>query len=79
MKNQLNLITIGRRIQRIRQSMDLTREQMCEKTNLTEHTYQRIEAGKIDMKVSSLLIICEALDISIHQLIAEKLIVHIKD
>lgn len=67
----MNNINIGKRLQIVRQARDLTIEDMFAKTG--KKTYDRHETSRLDIKFNDLLIICNIFDISIEDLVAEKL------
>ncbi|MFJ8583597.1 helix-turn-helix domain-containing protein [Streptomyces sp. NPDC093595] len=60
---------IGRRVQAARMDANLTQEKLAERTGISRTTVQSIEAGRNDPKMSHLLLIARAVDVSIHDLI----------
>ena len=56
-----NLAYIGNEIRTIRKEKKLTQEDLAFAANLSVDTIRRLESGKVDIKLSSLLLILEEL------------------
>ena len=56
-----NLAYIGNEIRTIRKEKKLTQEDLALSSDLSVDTIRRIESGKVDIKLSSLLVILEEL------------------
>lgn len=61
---------LGKRIKKLRKKADLTQEQMEDLDWLSARSFQDIEAGKVNPRLSSLMIICSKLKITLHELLA---------
>ncbi|MEQ8478486.1 helix-turn-helix transcriptional regulator [Fulvivirga sp.] len=59
---------LGKRIADLRQQKNLTQEDLVEKCNINVRTIQRIEAGEVTPRPSTLKIIIEALDENFNEL-----------
>lgn len=55
-------VMLGREIKKARLSKRITIEELSKKTNLREHSLQRIEEGRWDLDISLLGVILNALD-----------------
>ena len=64
-------INIGKRLSIVRHARGLTIEDVC--IRLDRHTYARMETGKMDVKFTDLLKICDILQINVRDLVAEEL------
>jgi len=62
---------LGQRIKELRLKAELTQEQMEDLDWLSARSYQDIEAGKVNPRLSSLMIICSKLKIELHELLAQ--------
>lgn len=54
----------GKRLKKARLAKGLTQVQLAEILNLSQTSYQRMESGNHDMKMSNIFNICKALEIS---------------
>lgn len=61
---------LGKRIQKLRKKANLTQEQMEDLEWLSSRSFQDIEAGKVNPRLSSLMVICSKLKIEMHELLA---------
>ena len=62
----------GNRLRRAREERGLTQVQLAEILGISQTSYQRMETGKHDMKMSTIYNICKALSISSDWLIGLK-------
>ncbi len=60
----LNLTDIGNRLYKIRKSKGLTQAEVAEKADFSDRTYADIERGSTNMRLETLLKICDALNIT---------------
>ena len=65
-----DLSTIGNKLFSYRKSRGLTQEQAAEKASVSQRTYADIERGKINMRLSTLISICNALEITPNDLLS---------
>ena len=56
--------TIGNKLLAIRKKAGLTQSEVAEKANLSDRTYADIERGTVNMRIETVLKICEALHIT---------------
>ena len=63
---------IGERLYAIRRRMGLTQAATAEKAGLTVRTYVDVERGTVNMRVETILHICEALQITPDEILTEK-------
>ena len=56
--------TIGNKLLSIRKKAGLTQSEVAEKANLSDRTYADIERGTVNMRIETVLKICEALHIT---------------
>ncbi|HMD00140.1 MAG TPA: helix-turn-helix transcriptional regulator [Ferruginibacter sp.] len=59
------LVEIGERIYKRRMLKDLTTKQIAPMISLTPEAYRNIEKGESDPSLTTVLLICKALDISV--------------
>ena len=59
-----NLTDIGNKLYKIRKSKGFTQAEVAEKAELSDRTYADIERGSTNMRIETLLKICEALGIT---------------
>lgn len=62
---------VGTRIVQLRADANLTQRAVIEATGLQRSTVQEIEAGKVDPRLSSLLLIADAIGVPVTALFAE--------
>lgn len=67
MKNGLKLL--GNALKKMRKKSKLTQKSLCKLARLDYRNYQDIERGKTDFKVSTLIRVCKALNISMQLII----------
>ena len=60
----LKLTDIGNNLYKIRKSKGLTQAEVAEKADFSDRTYADIERGSTNMRIETLLKICEALNIT---------------
>ncbi len=58
------LRAIGNKLFEIRKSMGLTQAEVAERTGLCDRTYADIERGTVNMRVETVLRICQALGVT---------------
>lgn len=63
------LIAIGKNIRKIREGKNISQAELAAKCNYEKSNMSRIEAGKTNMTIGTLLTISDALDISLITLI----------
>ena len=63
---------VGARILTIRRSRGLTQADVAEKAGLSDRAYADIERGDVNMRVSTLMKVCAALDITPNDVLTEK-------
>lgn len=54
----------GTRLKSARKNKGLTQTELAEKLGITQKSYQRMETGNHDLKMSTIYQLCRALDIS---------------
>lgn len=59
-----NLNTIGNRLYALRKRMGMTQAELAEAAGLSDRTYADIERGSVNMRLETLLRICDALYIT---------------
>ena len=59
-----DLKVIGNKLYEIRTKKLMSRAEVAEKANLSDRTYADIERGSVNMRVETILKICEALSIT---------------
>lgn len=64
----LDLHTIGNKLQSIRKRMGMTQAEVAEKANLSDRTYADIERGTVNMRIETILRICNVLHITLDEL-----------
>lgn len=62
---ELKLQKIAARIKELRKSSDLTQEQLAEKANIDYKFFQKIETGKRNITVNTLIRISSSLDVTL--------------
>lgn len=62
----------GNRIKEARKSANLTQIEAATKAGVSQQVWQRYEAGKLDLKMSSIYNICKTLNISADWLLGLK-------
>lgn len=67
-----DLIEIGNRLYRIRKKMGLTQMEVAIFADLSERTYADIERGTANMRLITLLRICDALHITPNELLTDE-------
>lgn len=63
---------IGRKLYEIRKKCGLTQFEVAEKASLSDRTYADIERGHVNMRVDTLLKICDVLKISPNDVLVEE-------
>ena len=66
-----DLIDIGNKLYVIRKQKGLTQAQVAEEAGLSDRTYADIERGGVNMRIESVLKICEALGITPNDIFVE--------
>lgn len=54
----------GKRLRTARKACNLTQVQLAEKLGISQTSYQRMESGSYDLKMSTIYNICKTLEIS---------------
>ena len=63
---------IGNKILALRKNMGLTQAEIAEKAGLAERTYADIERGNVNMRIETLLKICDALRVTPDAILTEE-------
>ena len=64
-----DLNEIGNRLHAIRKKLGLTQSEVSERAGLSDRTYADIERGTVNMRVETLLKICDALYITLDEIL----------
>lgn len=64
--------TIGNKLFEIRKKAGLTQSEVAEAANLSDRTYADIERGTVNMRIETVLKICEALHITPDEVLTEE-------
>ena len=67
-KDKIKLKKIGKRIKELRRRKGLTQLELAGDLNTDRGYISRIELGAVDVRLTSLLKLCEALDVDIKEL-----------
>ena len=67
-----NMYDIGSRLLSIRKKMGLTQSEVAEIAGLSDRTYADIERGTVNMRVETLLKICQALHITPDEILTKE-------
>lgn len=67
MKEKILFLKIGKKIQEIRESQDLTQDDLSVKANL--HNIGRLETGNTNPTIRTLYKICQALNVKLKDLV----------
>ena len=68
----LDLYKIGNKLRTIRKRMGLTQIEVAELAGLSDRTYADIERGNVNMRIETILRICEVLHITPDEILTEK-------
>ncbi|TWE12583.1 helix-turn-helix domain-containing protein [Rudaeicoccus suwonensis] len=66
---------IGIRLQRARQALDLSQEEVAHRAGISAYTYQKFEKGEskpgtpLNPRLTTLLALCDALQVSLHHVV----------
>lgn len=71
MKKEDLLITIGKNIRRIREKMGISQAELAARCNYEKSNMSRIESGKTNLTLGTLLNIAQSLGISVVSLMEE--------
>ncbi len=66
-----DFVTIGNRLLSIRKRMGLTQAEVAGKAGLADRTYADIERGTVNMRIETILRICDALHITPDEILTE--------
>ena len=69
MDKKIALIRIGTNIKRIRNEKNRSQQDLAAACNFEKSNMSRIEAGRTNLTVGTLLIICEALQVSLAEVV----------
>jgi transcriptional regulator with XRE-family HTH domain len=69
MKKEIVLIRIGMKIKELREDKDISQQDLAAACNFEKSNMSRIEAGRTNVTVGTLLKICEALNIKLNEII----------
>ncbi len=67
-----NFNTIGNKLLQLRKRVGLTQSELAEKAGLSDRTYADIERGSVNMRIETVLKICEALQITPDVILTEE-------
>ncbi len=67
-----DLTKIGRRMYEARKKSGMTQAQAAEKAEISDRTYADIERGSVNMRIETLIAICEALKITPNELLLKE-------
>ncbi len=67
----LNLTTIGNKLLAIRKRMGMTQSEVAEAAGLADRTYADIERGSVNMRIETILRICQVLHITPDEVLTE--------
>ena len=67
-----NLMTIGNKLLSIRKRMGMTQAEVAEAAGLSDRTYADIERGTVNMRIETILRICEVLHITPDEILTEE-------
>ena len=68
----LDIRTIGNKLLAIRKKTGLTQAEVAEIAGLSDRTYADIERGSVNMRIETILRICEALHITPDEILTEE-------
>ena len=66
-----DFITIGNKLYSVRKKMGMTQAQVAEAAGLSDRTYADIERGSVNMRIESILKICDVLRITPNEIFTE--------
>ena len=69
MKKEIVLIRIGMNIREIREEKNISQQDLAAACNFEKSNMSRIEAGRTNITIGTLLKICEALGVKLHEII----------
>ena len=72
-------LTIGRRLQAIREDRKMSQAEFAEILSMSQSTYSRMEMGKTHIGFDELAHIAETLDVPIHELLPEASMFHLSN
>ncbi len=67
-----NLVIIGNKLLSIRKRLGLTQAEVAEQAGLADRTYADIERGTVNMRIETILRICDALHITPDEILTEE-------
>ena len=67
----LDLHNIGNNLYRVRKAKGLTQAEVAEKAELSDRTYADIERGSVNMRIETILRICQVLHITPDEVLTE--------
>jgi DNA-binding XRE family transcriptional regulator len=67
--NEQILKSIGDKIRKIRDSKKISQQELADHTNVAKSTIHRIENGKLNPSIVTILKICEHLQIDVNQIV----------
>ena len=66
-----DLMTIGNKLHKVRKRMGMTQAEVAEAAGLSDRTYADIERGTVNMRIETILRICNALHITPNEILTE--------
>lgn len=69
MRNEAICTLVGRRLRWRRRSLDLTQRQVARRCAMSFQQIQKYEAGEVDVPISRLLVLAEALEMTVAELL----------
>ena len=67
-----DFVTIGNKLFAFRKRMGMTQAEVAETAGLSDRTYADIERGTVNMRIETILHICDALHITPDEILTEK-------
>jgi transcriptional regulator with XRE-family HTH domain len=67
-----DFVAIGNKLHFFRKKMGMTQSEVAEAAGLSDRTYADIERGSVNMRIETVLRICEALHITPDEILTEK-------
>jgi len=69
MKKEIALILIGMNIKELREEKNISQQDLAAACNFEKSNMSRIEAGRTNLTIGTLLKICEALNVKLNEVV----------
>ena len=69
MKKEVALILIGMNIKELREERNISQQDLAAACNFEKSSMSRIEAGRTNLTIGTLLKICEALNVKLNEIV----------